>query len=133
VHDPFPTRPTDLASTSLRDRLAGHESHLTPLVNARPGVGEPVPVGRLHADALAALVCGRALADRLMPMRRVTAAETLAHAASTVHVAAALGLEIEDVAARRRSRADGQQQHGDTPAAAYDEGHAHPDGPEASR
>ncbi len=33
MHDPFPTRPTHLASTSLRDRLAGHESHLTPLVN----------------------------------------------------------------------------------------------------
>jgi hypothetical protein len=133
VQDPIPPRPTDPASTSPRDPLAGYESHLTPLVNASLGVGEPEPVGRHRADALAALVGGRALADRLTAMRWVTVAEALAHGAPVAHVAAALGLEIDEVAAGLRSWADGQHQHAGLSAAARAEVHALPDDREAGR
>jgi hypothetical protein len=106
---PIPTRRTDLSSTWLRDLPAGYESHLTPLAHARRCVDEPEPVGRLGTDALAPLVCGQTLADRLMAMRWVAAAEALPHEASGVHVATALGPQTAELG----SRADGQQQHGD--------------------
>ncbi len=73
MQDLVPPRPADTASTSPGDLIAGYEAHLTPLIHARFGAGEPEQVGRLRADALDALVCGRTLAERLMPMRRVTA------------------------------------------------------------
>lgn len=74
MQDLIPTRPADQARTSLRDQLVCHESHLAPPVNTRLHIGEPAPVGRLRADALAALVCGQALADQL---RRFHTAEEL--------------------------------------------------------
>ncbi len=101
MQDLVPPRPADTASTSPGDLIAGYEAHLTPLIHARFGAGEPEQVGRLRADALDALVCGRTLAERLMPTRRVTAAATPPHGTSKVSLAAALGLEIEEVAARK--------------------------------
>ena len=123
MQDPNSTRPTDPAGTSLPNLLAGCKSHLTTLVNTRLGVAEPAPADRLRAAALDALVYGQALADRLTAMRWVTVAEALAHGAPVAHVAAALGLETDEVAAGRRSWAKGQHQHADTPAAAPDEAH----------
>lgn len=55
MQDPIQTRPADLTGASLRDLLAGYESHLTSLVDTRIGVDEPDQVGLLHTDAL---VCG---------------------------------------------------------------------------
>lgn len=55
MQDPIQTRPADLTGASLRDLLAGYESHLIPLVDTRIGVDEPDQVGLLHTDAL---VCG---------------------------------------------------------------------------
>jgi hypothetical protein len=110
VHSPIPTRPANMASTSQRDPLAGHQAHLTSLTHTRLGVREPEPVGGLRADAPAALVCGRALAKRLTAMRWVPAATTTA-----------LCLEIDEVAARPRPSADGQHQHADMSAAARNE------------
>jgi hypothetical protein len=124
VQDPIPTRPADPASTSLRDRLAGYESHLTPLVNTRLAGGEPEQVGHLRADALDALVYGQALCNRLPAMRSVTVAEALSYGAAVSHVAAALGLEIDEVAAGLRSWADGQHKHASMTTAARDEVHA---------
>jgi hypothetical protein len=122
VQDPIPTRPADLASTSLRDLIAGHEPHITPLVNTRLGVGAPEPVGRLRADALDALVCRQALSDPLTAMGLVTVAEALAYGAPVPHLAAGL-----------RSWADGQHQHASMSAAAHDEVHALLDDQEVSR
>jgi hypothetical protein len=121
VQDPIPTRPTDPANTSPRDPLTGNESHLTSLIHARLGNGEPEPVGRPRADALDALACGQTLCERLTTVRWVTAGEALAHGASAVRVAATLGLEIDEVAARRRSWAGGQHQRAGLSAAARDE------------
>jgi hypothetical protein len=133
VQAPIPTRRTDLSSTSLRDLPAGYESHLTPLAHARRCVGEPEPIGRLRADALAPLVCGQTPADRLMAMRWVAATETPTHGASAVHVVAALGPQTAQVAAELGSRADGQHQHAGTSADAHEEVHPLRDHREAGR
>jgi hypothetical protein len=106
VQHPIPTHPTDPASTSLRDPLAGNESHLTPLVNAGLGVDEPEPVGWVRADALDALAYGQALCDPLTAMRWVTLADALAYGALVSHVAAALGPKIAEVTTGLRSWAD---------------------------
>jgi hypothetical protein len=129
---PLP-RPTDLTSTPPRDLPARHESHLTPLVNARLGADKPEHAGRLRADALDTRLHRQTPADRLTAKRSMTAAATLAHGASAVHVATALGLETAGVAAALPSRADGHHQHAGTSAAARDEVHALPDDPEAGR
>jgi hypothetical protein len=88
MHSPIPTRLADLPGTSLRDLPAG-DSHLTPLIHARIDTGEPEPVGRLRADAPAALVCRWALATAAGGHATVTAATT--------------GLEIDDARRVRRS------------------------------
>jgi hypothetical protein len=114
--------------------LGGYdESQLAHLGHARRGVGEPEHVGRLRADALAPLVCGQTLADQPMAMRSLTAAEALAHEASAVHGATALDPQTAEVAAELGSRAAGQHQHADTPAAARHEIHSLPDDREAGR
>jgi hypothetical protein len=123
-HTPPLTRPGALAGITLNDPLTGYEEHVASLVRARLGVGEPEPLGRLRADALDALVCGQALADRLTAMRWVTVAEALADGAPIAHVGAALGLEIDEVAAGPRSWADGQHLHAGMSPAARNEVHA---------
>jgi hypothetical protein len=137
VHDPTTrpdiTRPADLTGASLRELLAGYEAHTTPLVNARHGLGEPEPVGRLRADALDVLVCGQAIADYILAMRWVTVAESLAYGAPLGHVATAMGLEPDEVAAGLRSWADGQHQHAGMSAAARGEIYGLLDGEEAAR
>lgn len=102
------TRPADLASAPLRDLLDGYQSHVSALVNARHGIGEPEPVGRLRGDALDALACGQALADQILASRWVCVLDALTYAASVDDVAAAMGLDGSEVAAGLRSWADGQ-------------------------
>jgi hypothetical protein len=54
----------------------------------------------------------------------VTVAEALAYGAPLGHVAAAMGLEVDEVAVGLRSWADGQHEHGGMSAAARDEAYA---------
>ncbi len=121
-HTPPPARA--LAGVPLDDLLTGYQHHVAALVRARAGVGEPEPVRRLRTDALDALVCAQALTDRLMAMRWVTVADALAYGAPIGHVAAVLGLEINEVAAGLRSWADRQHQYAGMPMAARDEVYA---------
>jgi hypothetical protein len=107
---PPPVRPTDLTGVSLRELLDAWHLHTAPLVYARHGL-----------DALAA---GQALTDQLMAMRWVTAAETLANSATLEHTAAAMGLDVDEVAVGLRMWADGQHQHAGMSAAARDEVYA---------
>jgi hypothetical protein len=81
----------------------------------------------------ATLVCGQALADRLTTKRRVAIAEALAYVTPITHVAAALDLEIAELAAGLRSPANRHHQHTCIPAAARDEVHALPDNREGGR
>jgi hypothetical protein len=118
---PPPVRPTDLTGVSLRELLDAWHLHTAPLVNARHGIGDPEPIGRLRAEALDVLACGQALADQILAMRWVTVAEALAFGAPLGHVAAAMGLEPDEVAAGLRSWADGQHQHTGLSSAAREE------------
>jgi hypothetical protein len=108
VNDGYITRPADLATASLRELLDSYEAHRTPLVNARLGIGTARSAGRLRAAALDTLVCGQALVDHILAVRWVTVAEALTYGAPLAHVAAAMGLEPNEVAAGLRSWADGQ-------------------------
>jgi hypothetical protein len=118
------TRPRDLSGVPLRELLDAWHAHLTPLVNARHGLGEPELAGRLRGDALDMLACGQALADQILAMRWVTVAEALVYGAPLADVAAAMGLEVDEVAAGLRSWADGQDQHAGMTAAARDDVYA---------
>lgn len=120
-HLPPPARPGALAAAPLHDLLTGYQQPVAALVRARHDVGEPEPV---RTDALDALVCGQELTDRLMAMRWVTIADTLAYGASIAQVAAALGMDIAEVAGGLRSWADGQHQYAGMSMAAHDEIHA---------
>jgi hypothetical protein len=102
VQDPIPTHPTDLASP-----------------NKWPA---PRPHPRRH----------RMPADRPTGTRSLTATETSAHAAPTVHAAATPRPEINETGGRH-SPADGQHQHTHRSAAAHDEAHPLPNDREASR
>jgi hypothetical protein len=133
VQHPLQTRPANPASTPQRDRPAGHEAHLTPLIHASLAAREPEPDGQLRADTLPAPVRGRAPAHRLMAMRRATAAKARTHRASAVHVTAAVGLESDEVPGPPRSRPHGQHQPVDMPPAARDAAHALPNGREVGR
>ncbi|OZM84090.1 hypothetical protein CFP66_06695 [Pseudonocardia sp. MH-G8] len=118
------TRPADLAGAPLRDLVEGYRLHVAALVNARHGVGRPEPVGRLRASALDALTIAAAIAAQLAGDRWSNVVDALRLDASLEHVATAMGLEVDEVAAGLRSWADGQHQHAGMTAAARDEVYA---------
>lgn len=106
------TRPSDLHAVSLRELLDAWHSHTGPLVDARHGIGEPKPAGRLARHALDALAVGEALAQRMTSARWVTVTDALANGATVDLVAEAMGLEVDEVVAGLRSWASGQHRHG---------------------
>jgi hypothetical protein len=55
---PDVTRPADLASASLRELLDAWHRHTARLVDARHGLGDPLPAARLARHGLAALAAG---------------------------------------------------------------------------
>jgi hypothetical protein len=61
-----------------------------------------------------------------MAMRWVTAVDALTYGATLKHTAAAIGLEVEELAVGLRTWADGQHQHAGMSAAARDEAYALP-------
>jgi hypothetical protein len=115
------TRPADLAGASLRELLDAWHRHTARLVEARRGLGDPLPAARLARHGLDALALGQAIADQLMAMRWVTAVDSLAHGATADQVATAMGLDADEVAAKLQSWADGQLAYHLITAAQHDE------------
>jgi hypothetical protein len=115
------TRPADLAGASLRELLDGYETHRGPLVTAHLGIGTPKSPWRLRDAALGMLVCGQALAGHILAMRWVTVAEALSYGAPLEDVAAAMGLQPDEVAAGLRSWAGGQLREQRMTPAAHDD------------
>jgi hypothetical protein len=105
------TRPLDLVGASLRELLDAWHGHIGRLVDARHGIGDPLPPARLTRHALDGLATGQALADQLMASRWVTAADALTYGATLAQTATAMGLEVDEVTAGLRSWADGQHRH----------------------
>jgi hypothetical protein len=98
--------------------------HTARLVDARHGLGDPLPAARLARHGLDALALGQAIADQLMSMRWLAAVETLTYGATIEHIAAAMGLEVDELAAGLRCWADRQHQHAGMTAAARDDVYA---------
>lgn len=125
MQDRIPTRPADLAGASLRELLDAWNRHTARLVDARHGLGDPpLPAARLAGHGLDALAVGQALADHLMAARWVTAADALTYGATVEHTAAAMGLDVDEVAMGLRVWADGQHQHAGMSAAVRNEVYA---------
>lgn len=123
--DPQITRPDDLAGASLRELLDAWHAHVAPLVDARcRPPGGPLPAARLARHALDALAAGQALTDELMALRWVTVCDALRYGAPMRHVAGAMGLDVDEVAAGLRSWADGQHLHSDMSVTGRDEVYA---------
>ncbi|MCW2899243.1 MAG: hypothetical protein JWO67_1508 [Streptosporangiaceae bacterium] len=117
-----PTTPGDLAGASPRELLDAWHRHVSRLVEARHNLADPpLPVGRLVGHALDALAVGQALTDAISNTRWTTASEALARGAGVERVAAAMGLDVDEVLFGLRSWADGQLQHGGLTPAGYDE------------
>ena len=121
----YPTCPADLPHDATLGELAEHLHRLIgPLVDARHGLGEPLPADQLAAHAIAALAVQHALAERALYSRWVIMCDALTHGATLEHTAAAMGLEVDEVAVGLRMWADGQHQHAGMSAAARDEVYA---------
>lgn len=119
------TRPGDLSTSSARVLLERWHRHLGPVVDARCGIGDPLPAERIARHALEVLATGEALAEAVTRSRWATAVDALAHGAQLDHVATAMGLEVDEIAAGLRSWADGQHEHCGMSAAARDEVYAY--------
>jgi hypothetical protein len=106
---PDPTSPARPTSPSAPPR-ANCSKAPTPsaLVNARHGIGDPLPAERIARHALEALA-GRPGARRVRNRSRwITAVDALAHGAQLEHVATAMGLDVDEAAVGLRMWADGQ-------------------------
>jgi hypothetical protein len=106
----LPTRPADLPlSATLGQLVEAYHAHAGRLVDARHGLGEPLTAEQLAAHAVAALAVQHVLAERVLWPRWCDVRDALAHGATIDQVAAALGLDEDEVAAGLTSWVDGQR------------------------
>lgn len=107
-----PTRPGEIADDATPGELAQQrQRHAMALVNHRYGIavlGDAERAGR----CLAVLACSAALAERAQTGRWVYAVEALAAGAGHEQVAAATGLEADELVAGLRAWANGQRRGG---------------------
>lgn len=115
------TTPADLADATRRELLDAHAAHEGRLVDARAGIGAALPPGRLTRHALDALATGRALADSVLRWEWLAMVEALTYGAPLVDVAAACGLDVDEVLAGLHARIGAQLQHGAMTRATADE------------
>jgi hypothetical protein len=109
----MPTRPGEIPHTaSLRQVLDALHLHQGRLVDARHGLGNPVPAEQLARHAVALLAIEHTLADRVLVSRWVTVAEALTYGATIDQVAAGMGLDVDEVRVGLAGWADGQHRFG---------------------
>lgn len=104
----FPTTPSDVPDSTYREIVEAHLSHVTFLVNAHHGIGEPVPAAGLAVHAVSALATQHALAERVLQTRWASARDALTYGASADDTAAAMGLDVDELTFGLRSWAAGQ-------------------------
>lgn len=122
THPTQPIRPADIGHDVVLAELARqYHVHVAPLVDARHGIGEPVPPGQLAGHAIAALAAQHALAERALHSRWCNAVEALTYGATLDQVAASMDLTVDEVSVGLRSWADGQRHHGGLSDAERDE------------
>lgn len=115
AHRDTPTTPADLDGASRRHLLDSLTAHEGALVDARHGIGDPLPPDRLAGHALDALACARALATAALRWEWLAQLEALQHGATLGDVAAASGLTPDEVVAGLRSRIAAQVEHAGMP------------------
>jgi hypothetical protein len=109
----MPTRPGDIPHTApLRQVLDTLHLHQGRLVDARHGIGDPVPAEQLARHAVALLAIEPALANRVLISRWVTVAEALTYGATIDQVATGMGLDVDEVRVGLAGWADGQHRFG---------------------
>lgn len=105
-----PRRPGDVPTlAALADVIATIDRHRGALVNHRVGIGDPLGAEQVVTHALADLAVSHALADRLLWHRWLTVVEALTAGATLAEVAAACGLDVDEVQVGLRAWADGQE------------------------
>lgn len=97
----FPERPADVPGEVAVAQLAeALHQHRLRVIDARHGVGEPLPGRRVAGHALAALALSAALVDRLASTRWADVLVALVHGATTGQLALATGLDEGEVIAQ---------------------------------
>jgi hypothetical protein len=90
--------------------------HQGRLVDARHGIGDPIPAEQLARHAVALLAIEHALADRVLASRWVTVAEALMYGATIDRVAAGMGLDVDEVRVGSPVGPTGSTDSGTSPA-----------------
>lgn len=111
MSDPVFT-PASLEETTRRDLLDGLTAYEAVLIEARHGIGPPRTAQDLRAAAFGALAYGRALAGSAIRWEWIAQVAALRNDATLTDVAAACGLEPDEVAAGSRSRVSAQIDRG---------------------
>ncbi len=114
----LPTRPGDVSEWApLTEIAARYLAHAWQLLAVRLGQDTGQPPEELREVAIAALAYEHVLAERALASRWVNAADALAYGATVEQVAAAMGLDDDEVRVGLGSWADGQVRIGHlTPA-----------------
>ncbi|MCX6463783.1 MAG: hypothetical protein NTW05_09340 [Pseudonocardiales bacterium] len=127
---PTPAAYHEIPRRELLDQLAAAE---LVLVDSRHGIGTPRTPTDVRQAALGALAIARALAALLLRFEWVAQLDALRAGATLGEVAAACGLDVDEVLAGLRSRLAGQVEHGVMPREVVDELHRLIDGAELTR
>jgi hypothetical protein len=109
----FPTRPGDIPYTVALAELAElHAGHRSRLVDHRHGLSEPLTADEFRCHALAVLAYQAALTERAAQGRWVAAVDALAASTDPQDVAAAMGLDVEQLRIGAGMWASGQHREG---------------------
>jgi hypothetical protein len=101
------SHPPATPNTDLLDDFKAHTAHL---VAARRGTAlVPLSAARLRYEALEALATGHALVEKVLATRWMTVLDALNYGATLTEVAAAMGLDVDEVRAGVMSWLDGQR------------------------
>lgn len=129
----LPTTPHDVPDAPYREIVEAYLRHVEFLVHAHHGIGEPVPAGDLAAHAIAALASQHAVAERVLHTRWTTARDALTYGATVDDVAAAMGLDPDEVTFGLSRWADGELRERRLTPAQHDAVLALIDGAEVTR
>ncbi len=118
----FPTSsPGEVPFAPLAQLAERYIDHAARLVDHRHGCGEPLAHAAVVEHALAALAYQRRLADEALAGRGLIVAEALTHGATVERVAAAVGLDVDQLRTELVRWAEGGVRAGYLTAADRDE------------
>lgn len=129
----FPATPADVPDATFRTLVDALMAHTARLVDARHGIGEPLPAAELARHALAALAEQHAVAERILYTRWCNARDALTFGATIPAVAAGMGLDVDELVFGLSRWAEGQLREGLMTRAEHDGVLGLVEGPEVTR